>query len=139
MAEFTYPQLQDIGEDYERDGFVIVRNVLPAGLIREVDRHIDWLMERHPELPPESLGHWLIACDPFWIRFLSDRHLLDVAEALVGPNVAFSRRITSASRPEGARASTGTRTATTGPSSPWRSLQSGSPSPPRCPPMVVSA
>ena len=89
MAEFTYPKLQGIGEDYERDGFVIVRNVLPVGLIREADRHIDWLMERHPDLPPESLGHWLIAGDPFWVRFLSDRHLLDVAEALVGPNVAF--------------------------------------------------
>ena len=78
-----------MGTAYDRDGFVIVRNVLPADLIREVERHIDWLMKRHPELPPESLGHWLIAGDPFWVRFLSDNHLLDVAEALIGPDVAF--------------------------------------------------
>lgn len=89
MPDYSYPDLKGIGKDYERDGFAIVRNVLPADLVREVDRHIDWLMERHPELPPESLGHWLIADDPFWVRFLSDRHLMDVAEALVGPNVAF--------------------------------------------------
>lgn len=89
MSDYTFPKLKGIGKDYDRNGFVIVRNVLPADLIREVDRHIDWLMERHPELPPESLGHWLIADDPFWVRFLSDRHLLDVAEALVGPDIAF--------------------------------------------------
>jgi len=98
VAEFTYPQFQGIGEDYERDGFVIVRNVLSAGLIREADRHIAWLMDRHPDLPPESLGHWLIACDPFWVRFLSDRNLLDVAEALVGPNVALSFPVPRQSR-----------------------------------------
>lgn len=89
MSDYTFPKLKGIGKDYDRNGFVIVRNVLPVDLIREVDRHIDWLMERHPELPPESLGHWLIADDPFWVRFLSDRHLLDVAEALVGPDIAF--------------------------------------------------
>lgn len=89
MSDFTFPDLTGIGKDYDRDGFVIVRDVLQAGLIREVERHIDWLMDRHPDLPPESLGHWLIADDPFWVRFLSDRRLLDVAEALVGPDVGF--------------------------------------------------
>ncbi len=89
MSDYAYSDLNGIGKDYERDGFAIVRNVLPADLIREVDLHIDWLMDRHPDLPPESLGHWLIAGDPFWVRFLSDRHLLNLAEALVGPDVAF--------------------------------------------------
>lgn len=89
MSDFTFPDLTGIGKDYDRDGFVIVRDVLQSGLIREVERHIDWLMDRHPDLPPESLGHWLIADDPFWVRFLSDRRLLDVAEALVGPDVGF--------------------------------------------------
>ena len=89
MSDFTFPDLTGIGKAYDRDGFVIVRDVLQAGLIREVERHIDWLMDRHPDLPPESLGHWLIADDPFWVRFLSDRRLLDVAEALVGPDVGF--------------------------------------------------
>jgi len=89
LNEYTFPDLQGISTDYDRDGFVIVRNVLEAGLVLELDRHIDWLMDRHPELQPEGLGHWLIADDPFWVRFLSDPHLLDVAEALVGSHVAF--------------------------------------------------
>ncbi|MDA0840408.1 MAG: phytanoyl-CoA dioxygenase family protein [Planctomycetota bacterium] len=89
MAEFTFPYLDGIADDYGRDGYVIVRQVLPPSLLAEIREHISWLMKRHPELPTESLGHWLIADDPFWVRFLSDGHLLDVAGAMVGPDIAF--------------------------------------------------
>ncbi len=51
MSEFTFPDLKGIRADYDRDGFVIVRDVLPADLLREVDRHIDWL---HGSDPNES-------------------------------------------------------------------------------------
>ena len=89
MTEFVFPSLGGIAEAYERDGFVIVRKVLDANLLAELGQHIDWLIERHPELEPEGLGHHLIAEDPFWVRFLSDPHLLDVAETLVGLNIAL--------------------------------------------------
>ncbi len=69
MKEYTYPDFQGMAEDYNRNGFVIVRNVLGADLLAELNRHIDWLMQRNPELEPERLGHWLIAHDPFWVRF----------------------------------------------------------------------
>ena len=89
MAEFIFPDLQDIRAPYDRDGFVIVRQVLDANLVRELDQHIDWLLARHPELRPEAIPTTLIAGDPFWVRFLSDPHLLDVAESFVGPNIAL--------------------------------------------------
>ncbi len=89
MSAYTYPDFQGMAEDYNRNGFVIVRNVLGADLLAELNRHIDWLMQRNPELEPERLGHWLIAHDPFWVRFLSDVHLLDVAEALIGSNIGL--------------------------------------------------
>ena len=89
MSEFFFPALQGISDAYDRDGYAIVRQVLDAALLRELDRHIDWLIERHPELEPEGLGHHLIADDPFWVRFLSDPHLLDIAEALIGPDIAL--------------------------------------------------
>ena len=89
INEFTYDNLEGIRTAYDRDGVVVVRDVLQADLVEELDKHIDWLIERHPELRPERLGHWLIAQDPFWVRFVSDKHLLDVAEAFVGPNIAF--------------------------------------------------
>ena len=89
ISEFSLENLSGIREAHQRDGAVVVRNVLDANFVQELDQHIDWLIERHPELRPESLGHGLIPSDPFWLRFLSDERLLDVAEAFVGPNVAF--------------------------------------------------
>ncbi len=89
MSEFVFPELQGISDAYDRDGFAIVRQVLDSELLEELNRHIDWLIERHPELEPEGLGCHLIADDPFWVRFLSDPHLLDVAEALIGPDIAL--------------------------------------------------
>jgi len=76
-------------ETYEREGYVIFRNVLDADLIGEVRAHIDWLRAKHPDLRPENLGHWLVRDDPFWVRLISDDRLLDVAEQFIGPNIAL--------------------------------------------------
>ncbi len=89
ISEFRLDDLSGMREAYERDGALVVRDVLPAELVAEINQHIEWLIERHPELRPESLGHQLIAGDPFWVRFLSDECLLQVAEPLVGPDIAF--------------------------------------------------
>ena len=74
---------------YERDGYVIFRNVLDAGLIAQASQHVDWLQQRHPELRGEDLGHELVARDPFWVRLVSDDRLLDIAEQFVGPDIAL--------------------------------------------------
>ena len=89
ISEFRLENLGGMREAFDRDGAVVVRGVLEDRLVAEINRHIDWLIERHPELRPERLGHRLIAGDPFWVRFIGDERLLDVAEALVGPDVAF--------------------------------------------------
>jgi hypothetical protein len=64
MSAFVFPDLAGIAEEYERDGFVIVRKLLDADLLRELNQHVDWLIERHPELQPEGLGCHLIVDDP---------------------------------------------------------------------------
>ena len=74
---------------YGRDGYVVYRGVLGEGLAQEAGGHVDWLQEQHPELRPEQLGHWLVAGDPFWVRLVSDRRLLDIAQAYVGPDIAL--------------------------------------------------
>jgi ectoine hydroxylase-related dioxygenase (phytanoyl-CoA dioxygenase family) len=78
-----------IREQYEQQGYVIVRNVLDPELIRELGNHVDWLIQNNPGLRPELLGHTLIANDPFWVRLIGDDRLLDVAEEFVGPNIAL--------------------------------------------------
>ncbi len=74
---------------FDRDGYVIFRDVLDPELIAEADRHVDWLLAKHPELGPEDLGHRLARDDPFWIRLVSDDRLLDIAERFIGPDIAL--------------------------------------------------
>src|SRR4051794_14748163 len=74
---------------FDRDGYVIFRDVLDAELIAEASGHVEWLQRRHPELRPEQLGHFLVREDPFWVRLISDGRLLDVAEIFVGPDIAL--------------------------------------------------
>jgi phytanoyl-CoA hydroxylase len=74
---------------YDRDGFVIFRQVLDPGLIAQAGAHVAWLQQRHPELRGEDLGHQLVAKDPFWVRLVSDDRLLDIAAEFVGPDIAL--------------------------------------------------
>ena len=89
MAQFTYPKLQGLKAAYDEAGYAIVRQVLDADLLGEANRHIDWLIDKHPDLRTERLGHWLVADDPFWLRLIGDDRLLDVAEQLIGPDIAL--------------------------------------------------
>lgn len=76
-------------KQYDDLGYTIFRNVLDADLIQEASDHVEWLAEKHPELRPEELGHFLVPDDPFWVRLVSDERLLDVAEQFIGPNIAL--------------------------------------------------
>ena len=79
----------EIRREYAENGFVIFRDVLDSGLIADTNRHVDWLIERHPDLRPDELGHTLARDDPFWYRLVSDPRLVDIAEIFTGPNVAL--------------------------------------------------
>lgn len=76
-------------QQYERDGYVIFRKVIDAGLIAEAAEHVQWLQERHPELRAEHLDSNLIEMDPFWVRLVGDDRLLDIAAQFIGPNIAL--------------------------------------------------
>lgn len=76
-------------EPYEREGYVIVRNVLDENLVAEGREHIDWLLKKNPHLRPEQLGHHLMTQDAFWVRLASDDRLLDVAEQFLGPDLGL--------------------------------------------------
>lgn len=75
--------------DFDRDGYVIFRDVLDPELINEVNGHVAWLQQRHPEVRPEQLGHEFLRDDPFWLRLVSDDRLLDIAQLFVGPDIAL--------------------------------------------------
>ncbi len=78
-----------IRKQYEADGYVLLPHVLDPELVREAQKHVAWLQQRHPNLRPEQLGHTLVANDPFWLRLVSDDRLLNIAETFIGPNIAL--------------------------------------------------
>lgn len=79
----------DIVDQYEKEGYVIVRNVLDEGLVAEARDHIEWLLEKNPGVRPENLGHHYMTKDAFWVRLVSDDRLLDVAEQFIGPDLGL--------------------------------------------------
>jgi len=89
---------------YDRDGLAIFRSVLDADLIREANHHVDWLLQKHPDLRPEQLHHTLMQDDPFWVRLVSDERLLDIAERFVGPDIALFASHYIAKRPRDGQA-----------------------------------
>ncbi len=78
-----------VKQKYRTAGYAIFPNLLDPDLVREAGDHVDWLLERHPDLRPEQLHHYLMRDDPFWVRLVSDDRLLDIAEIFVGPNIAL--------------------------------------------------
>jgi ectoine hydroxylase-related dioxygenase (phytanoyl-CoA dioxygenase family) len=78
-----------VKQQFNRNGYVLFPQVLDAGLMSEARAHLEWLMQQHPDVRPEQLGHTLVANDPFWLRLVSDNRLLDIAEMFIGPNIAL--------------------------------------------------
>ena len=89
MTKLGLEDAARIRREFDRDGYVVFRDVIEEGLVEEVRRHVDWLMAKHPDLRPEHLGHTLMTCDPFWVRLVGDDRLLDVAELFIGQNIAL--------------------------------------------------
>ncbi|MEU2061854.1 phytanoyl-CoA dioxygenase family protein [Streptomyces sp. NPDC013455] len=74
--------------EYEKNGFAILRNVLDQDLIAEAREHVEWLGRRYPHLRPEEYHHPLMRNDAFWVRLVTDERLVDIAELILGPDLA---------------------------------------------------
>jgi ectoine hydroxylase-related dioxygenase (phytanoyl-CoA dioxygenase family) len=89
MQQTQRNPLSNVRADYERDGYVVIRNVVDSDLVREGREHVEWLRAKNPNLRAEQLGHTLMTNDPFWVRLISDDRLLDVAAQFIGDNIAL--------------------------------------------------
>ncbi|CAF1141439.1 unnamed protein product [Rotaria sordida] len=81
MAD-TYSHLVD---QYQTDGFVVLRNVIDARLIEECRKHVEFLQSKFPSIPGEHLHHQIMRNDPFWVRLITDPRLLDLAALFGSP------------------------------------------------------
>lgn len=82
-------QLASLKEQYERDGYAVFPDVLDQDLMQEAKQHIEWLIKKYPDVRPENMGHMYVKDDPFWLHFMSDDRLLDIAEQFIGPDIAL--------------------------------------------------
>jgi hypothetical protein len=78
-------QYSNLVDQYNRDGFVIIRNVIDESLIKECQGHIEFLQKKYPSIPTEHFHRQMMRNDPFWIRLVSDQRLLDLATVFGAP------------------------------------------------------
>ena len=81
--------ITDGRKQYDHDGYAIFRSVIDQDLVQEARNHVEWLIEKNPDLRPEQFHHPLMRNDPFWVRLVSDQRLLDVAQQFIGPDIAL--------------------------------------------------
>jgi len=79
----------DIVEQYQRNGYVIVPNVLDEAIIEQSKEHIQYLQRQYPELRAEQLATGVVPMDKFWLQLVSDPRLLNIAEQFIGPDIAL--------------------------------------------------
>ncbi len=79
----------DIVEQYQRNGYVIVPNVLDEAIIEQSREHIQYLQRQHPKLRAEQLATGIVPMDEFWLRLVSEPRLLAIAEQFIGPDIAL--------------------------------------------------
>lgn len=75
-------------KEFEEKGFTVFRNVIDQDLLKEANDHLNFLGRKYPHLRPEHYHHPLIRDDAFWVRFVTDERLLDIAECFLGPDLA---------------------------------------------------
>jgi ectoine hydroxylase-related dioxygenase (phytanoyl-CoA dioxygenase family) len=76
-------------QDYDRDGYFVFRDVLDAELVAEIRDHISWLEQRNPGRNLTEIGAPQLPRDPFWIRVVSDDHLVDIGSLFVGNDIGL--------------------------------------------------
>ena len=89
----------DLRQQYDKQGYVIARQAVDAGLAAETADHVHWLLKKHPDTRPEQLHHNLLVDDPFMHRLAGDDRLLDIVEQFIGPDIALFAAHYIAKRP----------------------------------------
>lgn len=80
----------NLKEQYDQDGYVIARNVVDAGQVNVARQHALELLTRYPDDAPAQIHRrplWFE--DAFYHQFVDQSALLDLAEAILGPDLAL--------------------------------------------------
>ena len=89
-----------IKQDYNNNGYAIIRSVIEPDLVEEVQKHVEWLQNKYPKIRPEAFHHDLLVNDPFIHKLLNNQNMLDIVEMIIGPNIALFGAHYIAKRPK---------------------------------------
>lgn len=95
MRRFALPSPKDtvamlaLDGDYVRDGFVVARGLIDRQTLYEMRCHVAALMACQPEAEERNLVSGIVLDDTTWLRFVGDERLLDLAEHLLGTDLAL--------------------------------------------------
>jgi ectoine hydroxylase-related dioxygenase (phytanoyl-CoA dioxygenase family) len=79
-----------VRDSYARDGYVIIRNVGDPALIRAAEAHVHRTIAAHPDKTYDEIHKTCFyVTDPFYLRLVRQPRLLDIASALLGPDLAL--------------------------------------------------
>ena len=78
-----------IKKKYQENGFYIIRNAIDSSLAKQIVKHVKWLKNKYPNTRPESFHHHMLINDPFIHHLLENEKILDIVEAIIGPNIAL--------------------------------------------------
>ncbi len=79
----------DLKQQYDQQGYAIVRKAIDADLAAETAEHVHWLSRRNPGVRPEAFFHNFLMNDPFMHRLVSDERIVDILEPFLGPDIAL--------------------------------------------------
>ncbi len=74
-------------DEFERNGFAVVRNVVPTALLDEALAHVRWLIKRNPTIRPEQLHHPLMRTDAFWVHLIAHPCLVELVKPFLGEDI----------------------------------------------------
>ena len=90
MTTLKMSEIAKVRECYSASGYVVVRGVVSGDLVREAEQHVHATIAQHPGVPFDKLHQSpLYLEDPFYLRLCRQPHLLDIAEQILGPDLAL--------------------------------------------------
>ena len=81
--------MKNLKQYYNDNGFVIIRNLFDSKFSKEIENHVKWLQNKHPNIRPEAFHHHLLVHDPFIHHVIGQEKMLDVVSEIIGPNIAL--------------------------------------------------
>ena len=75
--------------EYLKKGYSIHKNVISNNIVKEIQKHIQFLTKRFSETRPESFHHDILVDDPFIHHILDQKSIKEISKFYLGPDISL--------------------------------------------------